>query len=126
MEAGLEFANGTSANIDSGLWLHHMVMFNVGPGREESVCTYRDVSLPHVSIGATARTSERFFASGNERTTGIFPEWGISDTGYRIRSTDRFAVLLELMNENMEDKLTYMTITYDMVDGYPFKDDIKC
>jgi hypothetical protein len=126
MEAGLEFANGTSANIDSGMWLHHMVMFNAGPGREESVCTTMDVSVPHVTINATARSSERFFASGNERTIGIFPEWGISDTGYRIKSTDSFAGLLEFMNENMEDKLVYMTITYDTVDGYPFKDDLRC
>jgi hypothetical protein len=126
MSSALEYTDGTNANIDSGLWLHHLVMFNVGPGREDLTCSHRDVSLPHVSIGATSRNSERFFASGNERTIGIFPDWGVTDVGYKIRSTDSFASLIELMNQNMEDKNVYLTITYDVVDGHPFKDDLKC
>jgi hypothetical protein len=27
MEAGLEYPNGTDANIDSGMWLHHVRHF---------------------------------------------------------------------------------------------------
>jgi len=126
MSAGLEYANGTNANIDSGMWLHHTVFFNAGPGREDPTCMDKEISVPHVTTGATARSSERFFASGNERTPGIFPEWGVKDAGYKIKSTDRFAALVELMNENMEDKTVYMTVTYDVVDGHPFKDEIKC
>lgn len=29
---------GTNANIDSGLWLHHMVSFVKGPGRWDPTC----------------------------------------------------------------------------------------
>jgi hypothetical protein len=68
-----------------------MVLFNVGPGREDYPCSGRDVSVPHVSIGATARTSERIFASGNERTAGIMPEWNVTDAGYKFVGTDKLA-----------------------------------
>ncbi|KAF2672376.1 hypothetical protein BT63DRAFT_452881 [Microthyrium microscopicum] len=125
MNAGLEYLNGTNANIDSGLWLHHMVLFNNGPGREDPPCANRDVSVPHVTVGATSHSSERIFASGNERTVGVWPDWGVKDAGYKLKKEDKFAALVELMNENPEDKQVWMTMTYDIVDGHPFKDDIK-
>jgi len=84
-----------------------------------------DISLPHATIGATPRTSERIFASGNERGYVNFASWGHKDIGYKLKATDEFAALVELMNENMEDKVAYMTITYDFLDGHPFKDDVK-
>jgi stress up-regulated protein Nod 19 len=125
MEAGLEYADGTNANINEGMWLHHLVLFNMGPGREDATCKQTNVSLPHVTVGSTSRDAERFFAAGNERTVANFTGWGVEDAGYKIRSTDKFAALIELMNETTEDKVVYLTITYDVVDGHPFKDDIK-
>jgi hypothetical protein len=126
MQAGLEYADGTNANIDTGMWLHHMVLLNSGPGRVDPTCADTDVSLPHAVAGYTPRNSERFFASGNERGLVSFPEWGNTDIGYKIRSTDTFAGLFELMNENMQDKTVYVTMTYDILDGHPFRDDAKC
>jgi len=123
--AGLEYPDGKNANIDTGLWLHHMVMFNKGPGRSDPTCNDFEVSVPHNTVGGTSRSSERFFASGNERSVANFPKWGVKDAGYKIRSTDTFASLVEFMNENMDDKVVYMTITYDIVEGHPFKDDVK-
>ncbi|KAF2401129.1 hypothetical protein EJ06DRAFT_581331 [Trichodelitschia bisporula] len=125
MSAGLEYADGRNANIDSGMWLHHMVLFNVGPGREDPPCAQRDVSLPHVSIGATSRNSERIFASGNERSEGIIPNWGIKDTGYKLQPADKFAALVELMNQTPQDQTVYLTMTYDIIAGHPYKDDVK-
>jgi hypothetical protein len=107
------------------MWLHHMVVFNIGPGLEDYTCSHRDISVPHATVGATPRNSERIFASGNERTQSIFPDWGVKDAGYKVRPTDKFAALVEIMNENMEDKVVYMTVTYDFVPGHPFKDEIK-
>lgn len=52
IEAGLEYSDGTTANVDSGLWLHHTVLFNMNG---------KDIACPHFP--------ERIFASGNERTT---------------------------------------------------------
>lgn len=53
MQAGLEYPNGTVANADNGLWLHHTVfsMYN----KPNAVCKNKG-------------GGDRFFASGNERT----------------------------------------------------------
>jgi hypothetical protein len=52
MQADLEFADGSSANAATGMWLHHTVFMNLG--------------RPAVKSCGSGR--ERFFASGNERT----------------------------------------------------------
>jgi hypothetical protein len=122
---GLEYADGKSANINKGMWLHHMVLFNTGPGREDFTCGEKDISLPHAVAGVTPRNSERIFASGNERTVCLFPNWGVHDAGYKLKPTDSFDAVLELMNENTEAKTVYVTMTYDIVDGHPFKDDVR-
>jgi hypothetical protein len=51
MHAGLEYPNGSYANSDTGMWLHHTVL--VDTSRNDTVCP---------------KTANRFFASGNERT----------------------------------------------------------
>lgn len=81
--------------------------------------------MPHVTIGATARNSERIFASGNERTVGILPDWGVTDAGYKLYAADKFAALVELMNVNPDDKIVYLTMTYDVIPGHPFKDEVR-
>jgi len=53
MQAGLEYPNGTYANANTSLWLHHVVLYNTN--NEDTVC-------------GTNEPGERFFASGNERT----------------------------------------------------------
>jgi hypothetical protein len=53
IQAGLEYPNGTDANANTGLWLHHTVFSNTQ--RTAIVC-------PQSSAG------DEFFASGNERT----------------------------------------------------------
>ena len=52
MQAGFEYPNGTYANANTSLWLHHT--FLVNRGRRDVVC--KDWG------------GERFFASGNERS----------------------------------------------------------
>ena len=51
LQAGLEYPNGTHANTNTGMWLHHAVLYDFG--RQDIVCD----TMPY-----------RFFASGNERT----------------------------------------------------------
>jgi len=117
IQAGLEYPDGKNANIDTGMWLHHMAMFTIGEGRQDATCRERDVSLPHVFIGATAKSSERFMASGNERTPFGF---GIdTKAGYMLRPSDTFAMAIDLMNENTVDKKVYITMTYDYIEGHP-------
>jgi hypothetical protein len=53
IRAGLEYPNGTVANADTGLWLHHTTFSNTEA--TSIVCPQ-------------ARLGDIFFASGNERT----------------------------------------------------------
>ncbi|KAF1980974.1 hypothetical protein K402DRAFT_425778 [Aulographum hederae CBS 113979] len=118
LQAGLEYPDGTNANIDSGMWLHHMVFLVKGPGRVDATCeNHRGVSLPHLDVGATPQTSERLFSSGNERTPLIVPK--DVKAGYKINDKDQFAFIVDLMNDNMEDKVVYLTMTYTILDGHP-------
>lgn len=50
MQAGLEFPNGSYANANTSMWLHHMVLTNLA--RNDTTCPW---------------SFQRFFASGNER-----------------------------------------------------------
>jgi hypothetical protein len=114
-QAGLEFPNGTNANIDSGLWLHHMVGFIKGPTRWDPTC-YGWPSGPHLAIGGTGSTSERMMASGNERA---FLDYSTNPagSGYHLTAQDKFAYLVDLMNMNMNANVVYVTMVYDYLDG---------
>jgi hypothetical protein len=105
MHAGLEYSNGTDANIDSGMWLHHMVFFNNGPGRQDTVCP--------------GNKDERFFSSGNERSPTDMTNNGTLKNGYYIKPTDRWWIMLELMNMNPDNRKIYLTVTYEYVPQHP-------
>ncbi|TLD36045.1 DNA repair and recombination protein [Venturia nashicola] len=119
MRQGLEYGNGSNANINSGLWLHHSVIFAIGQGRQDPACMQYDVSIPHISVNTTAFQSERIFSNGNERTDAVFPDMGHKDVGYKIRASDKFAGLLEIMNENPKVEVVYFTMIWDILDGHP-------
>jgi hypothetical protein len=118
-QAGLEFPNGTEANIDNGLWLHHMVHFTAGPTRWDPVC-WGKLSLPHTAVRQVPSTAERFFSSGNERSIFNYNPNAkdlTSGTGYYLTPQDKFLFLIDLMNMNMESRTVYMTMTYDYLEG---------
>jgi len=58
MQAGLEYPNGSYANADSGIWLHHVVQ--VDTAVDDTVCGKNVTGHP--------MSPNRFFASGNERS----------------------------------------------------------
>ncbi len=53
-QAGLEYVDGTYANANTSMWLHHAVILN--PNRKDASCSTR------------ANATERVFAAGNERS----------------------------------------------------------
>lgn len=127
---GLEYPNGTNANIDSGLWLHHMVHFNTGPGRWDPVGIKESSCLPHEGVNTmggaslgrgtiSAKNTERYFVTGNERTPFHFYQAGEGGKGsaYHLNAQDKFFWLIELMNMNMQDSTVYITMTYDILEG---------
>jgi hypothetical protein len=96
MVPDLEYSDGTNANVDSGVMLHHFVLFN--QDRTDATC------------GGTAlgQAGERFFASGNERTPMRLPP----GYGYHVAAADRFNFLADLMNMDEVQKTVYITVTY--------------
>jgi hypothetical protein len=115
--AGLELPDGTNANIDKGLWLHHMVQLTTGSGRWDPTC-YGKASLPHTDVNASPSNSERYFSSGNERTIVSLDSIGAATKwGYHLKASDRYAFIVDLMNMNMQDKTVWLTMYYDIVDG---------
>jgi hypothetical protein len=63
LQPDLVYADGRSANLDTGMMLHHAVLFSAG--RPDATCGPGE-PFP-------GKLGQRFFASGNERTPGLFP-----------------------------------------------------
>jgi len=116
--AGLEFPDGRNANIDSGMWLHHMVSINSGSGRYDPTC-YGKSSLPHVDVNASPSSAERYFSSGNERSRVHLDILGPGRTkwGYAMGAGDKLGYIVDLMNINTVDTTVYLTMYYDYFEG---------
>ena len=102
MQAGLEYPNGTYANTDTGMLLHHIVLFE--SGHSDTTCP----ELPSI-----------MFASGNERTPIDMTVKGTSKTGYYVPANASMAVLVELMNELDDDREVTVTINFEYILGMP-------
>jgi hypothetical protein len=93
--AGLEYANGTSANIDTGPWLHHMVLYNNGFWKSDLVCG--------------SLVPQRIFASGNEHTVSRINTGG-KKFGLKFDATDTTGYLYDLMNTSEDQQTYYLTL----------------
>jgi hypothetical protein len=90
----LVYADGTSANFEQGIMLHHMVLFN--PQRQDLTCP---------TGGAVSLFGERFFAAGNERTALRMP----TGFGYFV-GDDPWTMVTEIMNHSEELKIVYVQL----------------
>ncbi|KAE8453857.1 hypothetical protein EG329_007633 [Mollisiaceae sp. DMI_Dod_QoI] len=104
IQAGLEFPNGTYANANTSLWLHHIVLYNLN--NLDTVC---GANVP----------GERFFASGNERSAADISINGTNNAGYYIGMNDTVGLLTELMNTATVNQTAVVTITYEYLPGIP-------
>ncbi|TVY42220.1 hypothetical protein LSUB1_G003915 [Lachnellula subtilissima] len=104
MQAGLEYPDGSYANANTSLWLHHTVLYNMN--NLDTVC------------GANVQ-GERFFASGNERMEVDLSNSGTNTAGYFVGANDTIGFLVELMNQAMENQTAVVTITYEYIPGHP-------
>ena len=96
MAPNLIYADGSEANTDTGVMLHHTVLASAF--RSDPTCGSNALGL----IG------QRFFAAGNERTVIDVP----SGYGYYVGSFDSWNMVVDLMNHSMQTKTVYITITY--------------
>jgi hypothetical protein len=88
----LVYDDGKSANLDTGVMLHHVLVWQYG--RPDSTCG---------SDTAVGMAGQRFFAAGNERTAGSLPP----GYGYHLGSNAMNAYF-DLMNHGTEVKTVYM------------------
>lgn len=89
----LVYADGSTADMNSGPMLHHFVISNLSA--HDTVC-------PFSPLG------DRIWASGDERTEKTMPD----GYGLPVKSYDRWAMLTDLMNYSAEAKTVYISITY--------------
>jgi hypothetical protein len=93
----LVYEDGSTANLDTMAMLHHFVM--TSQFKSDATCSGSWLGL----------AGERFFASGNERTSIAFP----AGYGYRVRWYDSWNLLVELMNHSADSsKVVYVEVTY--------------
>lgn len=92
MEPDLVYVNGSAANYDTGVMLHHAVL---GDAAQNDLTCGRATT-----IGWMGR---RFFASGNERSKGVLP----SPFGYRLGASDWWTGIFEIMNFSTEPKTVW-------------------
>jgi hypothetical protein len=104
MQAGLEYANGSSAEPSNGGWLHHIVMVASGANRKDTLC-----NMP----------IERFFSSGNEKTPTAFGDVIENKVKsiFPITKSDTFSAELELMNMIDTPLDVWITIDYEYMPG---------
>ena len=121
MQADLHYPNGTKANTNTGLWLHHTVLANTAA--QDLVC---------------AGSPQRMFASGNERTpfdfcvngyvafsvTKIILDYKLTtcstlETGYYIPANGSFGAITELMNMMDMESTGIVSITYEYIPSPP-------
>src|SRR4051794_3198843 len=92
---------GPPANLDSGVMMHHFLVANNGPGKQDATC-------PGVGQGALG---ERIFAAGNERTHLHFP----TGFGYQQGSNANWPMIYHLVNRNTTAKTVYIEVVYRYV-----------
>ena len=114
ISADLKLANGETANVHNGLWLHHMVLLVTNPNGSRQDATCR-AGLQQTAIGALGG-AERIWASGNERTK-VEMNGGNAQYGYKMVASDRLHMIYELMNETAPRTNVYIDLTYKYVAG---------
>jgi Stress up-regulated Nod 19 len=95
IQVDMVFADGRSANLDSGIMLHHLVL--IQPGLPDTTCPASTL------LGALG---QRFFASGNERTPGVLPP----GFGYHLGSGPLLAVF-DIMNMSSSLQVVWLSAT---------------
>jgi len=98
----LGYPDGTRAALNTGAMLHHAVW--TSQWRQDATCGSSWLGL----------AGERFFASGNERTSIGFP----AGYGYRVRWYDSWNLLVDLMNHTTTEKTVYVKLTVTTRPGW--------
>ncbi|KAK4506292.1 hypothetical protein PRZ48_000022 [Zasmidium cellare] len=104
MQVALEYADGSDADANTGMWMHHFVFVN------DQETTYECETEGHP-----------FFASGNERTALDLTRGGKDPVGYHFAPTDRLTFYGELMNMISTEQTVILSVTWSYVPA-PYTD----
>jgi hypothetical protein len=104
MKADLLNESGQVIGTREGAMLHHMVLTN-WTNRQDATC-YFGFPFPLGLI-----FGQRFFASGDERTTITFP----AGYGYRVDAFDTWNMIYDLANMDTSPKNVYLRMSYQYV-----------
>lgn len=101
-QGGLEYEDGSEANVDTGMYLHHFVLVN--NNKPDWLCGLR--------MGSMFRP-QYVYNSGNER-----PPVRLNSKykfGMRVDKEDTFGTAGEIMNMSNQTKTVYATIIYEVI-----------
>ncbi|KAK5662012.1 hypothetical protein OQA88_10123 [Cercophora sp. LCS_1] len=98
----LEYANGTTANVNTGLYLHHAVVGN--SKRNSTSC---------------AAMFELAFGFGNERTPISISVNGTVKAGYPLKAGENFILFAEIMNQASVTRDAVVTIDWEFIPSIP-------
>lgn len=101
MSPNLVYEDGSTANVNTGAMLHHMVLGS--QFKSDATCSGDWLGL----------AGERFFASGNERTVIEYPD----GYGYKVDWWDQWNLIYDLMNMTSQDKTVYVEMEYTYQSG---------
>ena len=90
-------ADGTVANLDSDINMHHFVLINPAPARTDTVCP----------SGLQGQLGERFFAAGNERSQMHLP----TPFGYQ-NSASTWRMVTHVVNKGAVQKSVQVEIVF--------------
>lgn len=108
----LVYADGTTANHDTGPMLHHMVLMSRARG--DLTCPKNLFGGPIQQMGFLMGGNERIFAAGNERTIMDMTD---DNYGYRVNSSDKWMLITDLMNMSDTSKTIYLEFTFKWTTG---------
>ncbi len=103
----LVYQDGSTANFDTGVMLHHMVLLS--RARSDLSCPSNLFGGPIQQLGALLGGNERIFAAGNERTVMDLTD---RNYGYRVGSSDKWYLITDLMNMSTRSQTVYLEFTF--------------
>ncbi|MBI5310472.1 MAG: hypothetical protein HZB14_05535 [Actinobacteria bacterium] len=108
MKANLVYSGGATANWNTEVMLHHMVLLASGTGHTDSMCP--------AGFGGVSGSqfTERIFASGNERTPVDFTG---SNYGVKLGASDQLHLVVDLMNIKTTTQTVYVQVEYKWATG---------
>jgi hypothetical protein len=103
--SNLEYEDGSTANLNTGAWLHHLAVSADGPNKVDLACG--------------TKGSERLLAAHNDRADTVFGVSGADKMGYYLAAEDKLSMKLELKNEALVPRKVFLTITWEFIPGKP-------